>query len=65
MKTTIYQKFIARYAETFTLVCIEYDDDEFMEVVPTAKVKDMDQEEYFALLSELIFWQNEKATWEE
>ena len=68
MTTTIYQKYIARYSETFTLVNIEYDDGEVAEIVPHSKASEIMRrsvKEYTDLVSELMFWQNEKATWEE
>ena len=65
MTTTIYQKYISRYAETFTLV--ERCDDDFhsAEILPTHKTSKMDSDELFDLMDELLFWQNEKASWEE
>ena len=63
MRTTIYQKFIPRYGEMVTLVSIDYDDAEVMEIVPHALVAKMNQEEHFELLNELISWENEKADW--
>lgn len=66
MKTTIYQKFIARYGETFTLVNIDYDGDgELTEIVPHSIVSKLNQVEFIDLVTELMFWQNEKASWEE
>lgn len=65
MTTTIYQKYVPRYAETFTLISIDYGDDEFMEIVPHARVAKMSQEEVFDLYMELVSWQNEKASWED
>ena len=65
MKTTIYQKFIARYGETFTMVCIDYGDAEVCEIMPHAIVAKMNAMEFAELTTELMFWQNEKATWEE
>ena len=66
MITTIYQKFISRYAETFTLVEM-WDMQDFCEceIIPSAKVAKMSEEELDTLLDELRNWQNEKASWEE
>lgn len=65
MTTTIYQKYIARYSDFFTLVCIDYGDDEHLEIIPHAKASRLNQEEYFELAMELTSRQNEKAYWEE
>ena len=68
MKTTIYQKFIARYGETFTLVSIDYGEDELIEIVPHATAQAILKEsvaDFSKLVAELQFWQNEKASWEE
>lgn len=68
MTTTIYQKYIARYSDFFTLVSIDYGDAEYMEIIPHAKaqeIKDRSVTEFCELVTELQFWQNEKATWEE
>lgn len=67
MNTTVYQKYISRYAETFTLV-ERYDEEEDFystEVLPTSVTSKMNRDELFAVINELMFWQNEKATWEE
>lgn len=68
MTTTIYQKYIARYSDTFTLVSIDYGDDDYMEIIPHAKAQEIMNRsvmEFSELVAELQFWQNEKATWEE
>lgn len=68
MTTTIYQKYIARYSDTFTLVSIDYGDDDYMEITPHAKAQEIMNRsvmEFSELVAELQFWQNEKATWEE
>lgn len=68
MTTTIYQKFVARYGETFTLISIDYGEDEYVEIIPHAKALEIKQSsvaEFAKLVAELQFWQNEKATWEE
>lgn len=64
MTTTIYQKFIGRYAETFTLVeMIEGCDYSNCEIIPAAKVANLNEEEYEELFSELRRDENEKASW--
>jgi hypothetical protein len=66
MTTTIYQKFIARYADYFTLVEMSDGTDFYKaEIVPANKVAKMSGKEIGELIDELRFWQNEKATWEE
>ena len=68
MTTTIYQKYVARYSDVFTLVSIDYGDDELIEIIPHAKVLEIKQrsvKEFVELVAELQFWQNEKASWEE
>lgn len=68
MTTTIYQKYVARYSDVFTLVNIDYGEDEYMEIIPHAKALEIKQrsvKEFVELVAELQFWQNEKATWEE
>ena len=47
------------------MVCIDYGDAEFCEIVPHAIVAKMNAMEFAELTTELRFWQNEKATWEE
>lgn len=64
MTTTIYQKFISRYATIFTLVEMTegcYFNE--VEIVPAAKVAKMDEEEFCELLEELRSDENEKASW--
>ena len=64
MTTTIYQKFISRYAETFTLVEIEMGAGYTMvDIVPAQKVVKMSEEEYELLCTELLESENEKASW--
>ena len=64
MTTTIYQKFISRYAETFTLVEIEMGAGyTMMDIVPAKKVAKMSEEEYELLCTELLESENEKASW--
>ena len=64
MTTTIYQKFISRYAEIFTLVeMTEGFDYAEVEVVPAAKVAKMNEEELENLIEELRKDENEKASW--
>lgn len=64
MTTTVYQKFISRYAETFTLIeMTEGFDYAEAEIVPAAKVAKMNEEEFENLLEELRKDENEKASW--
>ena len=64
MTTTIYQKFISRYAETFTLIEME-EGTEYatVEIVPSAKVAKLDEDEFSELVEELRDSGNEKASW--
>lgn len=64
METTIYQKFVSRYAEIFTLVEMsEGDDYHNVEIIPADKVAKMSEAEVEELIDELTNWQNEKASW--
>ena len=66
MITTIYQKFIGRYGETFTLV--ELADgygNAHTEIVPAARVAKMTEEEFDELFNELLNWENERASWDD
>ena len=64
MTTTIYQKFVSRYAETFTLIDMT-DGKDFLqsEIIPAAKVAKLTKEEYDDLFNELFDSKNEKASW--
>lgn len=66
MTTTIYQKFVSRYATMFTLVemseGIDYCE---VEILPSAKVAKMGEDELEELMDELMNYQNEKASWED
>ena len=64
MTTTIYQKFISRYAETFTLIEMT-DGKDFIqsEIIPAARVAKMTEEEFDNLFNELMNYENEKACW--
>lgn len=66
MTTTIYQKFISRYAETFTLIEMT-DGNHFVqsEIIPAAKVAKLSKEEIDALFNELLDSEYEKASWSE
>lgn len=66
MTTTIYQKYISRYAEIFTLVDMT-DGIAFIhsEIFPSYKVAKMSEEEYDELFNELMDSENEKACWVE
>ena len=64
MTTTIYQKFISRYADYFTLVEMSEGTNFCMaEIIPSAKVNKMSEDEVAELIEELSNWQNEKASW--
>lgn len=63
MTTTVYQKFISRYAEIFTLVEMTEGTDGHFEVIPAAKFNKMDPEECDDLIQELWASENEKASW--
>lgn len=64
MTTTIYQKFISRYAETFTLIDMTDGDDYIhSEIVPAAVVAKLSQEEYDDLFNELLDSNYEKVSW--
>lgn len=66
MNTTIYQKFVSRYGETFTL--IELTDgygDASIEIVPSHRVAKMSEDEFEELFHELMNWENEKASWDD
>jgi hypothetical protein len=64
MTTTIYQKFISRYAETFTLIEMEEGTDyATVEIVPSSRAAKLDEDEFAELVEELRDSRNEKATW--
>lgn len=63
MTTTIYQKFISRYAETFTLVEIEEGAETTVEIVPAAKVAKLDEDQLCELITELRDSENERSSW--
>lgn len=65
MITTIYQKFVSRYAEIFTMVEMTEGDSCQAEIVPAAKVAKMDKYELEGLLAELRHYECEKASWGE
>lgn len=64
MTTTVYQKFIPRYADTFTLIVMS-EGIEFTktEIIPSDKVAKLSNQEIEKLIEELDHWQNEKASW--
>lgn len=66
MKTTVYQKFVSRYAGTFTLIDMT-DGKDFIqsEIIPTEKVAKLTEEEFDELFNELMDSENEKASWGE
>ena len=64
MTTTVYQKFVSRYAETFTLLeMTEGTDFCNIEVLPCAKVSRLSEDELAELVNELLDSRNEKANW--
>lgn len=64
MTTIIYQKYISKYLETFTLVEVQEGDEYYQaHIVPATRVAKMDEEEYEALLNILRASENEKASW--
>lgn len=64
MTTTIYQKFVSRYAEIFTLVEMSEGTDFYqIEIVPADKVAKMSEGEVEELIDDLINYENEKASW--
>lgn len=65
METTVYQKFVSRYAETFTYV-ENYDGKEYEgEMIPSATVAKLSEEDLEELLCEVRSSENEKASWGE
>lgn len=64
MTTTIYQKYIARYSEIFTLVDMN-DGIDFIhsEILPSYMVAKMTDEEYDELFNELMDDKNKKSSW--
>ena len=66
MITTVYQKFIARYGETFTMIDMTDGGDYIhSEIIPAARVAKMTEEEFDELFNELMDSENEKASWGE
>lgn len=64
MTTTVYQKFVSRYLETFTLVeMTEGTDFSNLEVLPCAKASRLSEDELEKLVNELRDSGNEKASW--
>lgn len=65
MITTVYQKFVSRYAETFTYV-EKFDGDDYAgEMIPSAIVSKLNEEDFEELLNEVRSSENEKASWGE
>ena len=64
MTTVIFQKYIGRYAETFTLIEM-YGGDDYCtaEIIPSGKVSKLNEEAFEKLLNELRDAENEKASW--
>lgn len=64
MMTTIYQKFIPKYGETFTLIDMTDGKDYIhSEMVPADIVSRLNDEEFDELFNELFDSDNEKASW--
>lgn len=64
MTTTIYQKFISKYAETFTLIDMtDGKDYTHSEIIPAAIVAKLSEEEFDDLFNELFDSNYEKASW--
>lgn len=64
MITTVYQKFISKYAETFTLIEMTDGKDYISsEIIPSNKVAALSDEEYDDLFNALFDSENEKACW--
>lgn len=62
--TTIYQKFIPKYGETFTLIDMTDGKDYIhSEMVPADIVSRLNDEEFDELFNELLDSDNEKASW--
>lgn len=65
METTVYQKFVSRYAETFTYV-ENFDGKEYQgEMIPSVIVSKLSEEDLEELLCEVRSSENEKASWGE
>ena len=65
MITTVYQKFVSRYAETFTYI-ENFDGEEYTgEMIPSSKVAKLTEEDFEELLNEVRSSENEKASWGE
>lgn len=65
METTIYQKFVSKYAATFTYV-ENFDGMEYEgEMIPSAIVEKLDADAFEELLCEVRSSENEKASWGE
>lgn len=64
MTTIIFQKFVSRFAETFTLIEM-YGGDDYCtaEIVPSSAVSKLKEEDFEELLNELREADNEKASW--
>lgn len=65
IKTIIYQKFVSRYADVFTMIERMDDETSVVEIAPFARTSKMSEDEYEALVDELRDWRYEKASWDE
>lgn len=64
MTTTVYQKYVSRYAETFTLVEMTAGTDfSNIKVLLCAKATRLSEDEFEELVNELLDSRNEKASW--
>ena len=63
--TTIYQKFISRYADVFTMIERMDGETSVVEIAPFTRTSKMSEDEYEALVDELRDWRCEKASWDE
>ena len=59
--TIIYQKFVSRYADVFTLIERTDAETSLVEIAPFKKTSKLPLCEFEALVEELKDWRNEKA----
>lgn len=64
MKTKVYQSFVSKYAEIFTLIEMQEGIGfHEIEIIPSSKVSKLSKEELEELVNELMDYENEKASW--